>query len=223
MQLPAHPSRRSPTFINHTPRTFEMATTTTSQDPLDPSSHSLSRACTQTTSRGSLELSPFSSFDQHYSSTFHSASFADRSTPPSAYYSDSDTRRHRRRRAVHPPSTFTFTSTSTGPSHSHSYGSNGSQQYFAAVPGLSLSPPTAADDADDAAPATFPVQPTPYSWASSDSSDFECAVAGEYSPYTHDFPSNPSNHSSDPSSPFATTAAAELSDVRLAMRAPPVL
>ena len=157
MQLTVHPSRRSPPFINHTPRAFEMAV----QDALEPSSRSHSRA-TQT-SRASPSLSPFSSFDQH--SPFHSASFADRSTPPYAYYSNLDNR-------THPPSTST----------SRSHGSNSSQRPTA--PSSSPSP----TNVSDATRTTSPVRPAPYSWASNDSSDFECAVAGEYSPYARDSP-----------------------------------
>ena len=158
MQLTVHPSRRSPLFINHTPHAFEMAV----QDALEPSSRSHSRACTQI-SRASPDLSPFSSSDHH--SPFHSASFADKSTPPYACYSDLDNRTH------HP-------STLTGRSH----GSNSSQRPTA--PSSSPSP----TNVGDATRATSPARPSPYSWASSDSSDFECAVAGEYSPYARDFP-----------------------------------
>ena len=162
MQLTVRPSRRSPLFINHTPRAFEMAV----QDALGPSSRSRFRACTQT-SRASPDRSPFSSFDQH--SPFHSASFADKSALPYAYYTNLDNRTH-------------LPSTLTGHGHGHGHGSDSFQRPTA--PSSSPSP----TNVGDATRTTSPVSLAPYSWASSDSSDFECAVAGEYSPYACDFP-----------------------------------
>ncbi|OCK78645.1 hypothetical protein K432DRAFT_88127 [Lepidopterella palustris CBS 459.81] len=154
MQLSARYPRRNPSFMNHTPRVFEMAP----ERFLEPLSRSHSEARARI-SRSPPDPNPFNYFDKP--SPYNSVPSVDY-TSPYNYHVESENHD----RSLSPPASYVRGhSTSLQPTR-----------------GLGLS----LTNLGDAASSTSASIPLPYSWASSDSDDFESAVAGEYSPYEPD-------------------------------------